>query len=123
MSLESNRHPYNSPYAKLCYLRSILEVRIARILDRLCEAGVYRTWSYEAEQFRFKGSKGGSRIYIPDFRVVDRAHKVFYIEGKGVLKPNDIKKMESIKLRGYDIYLLMSKDVAQWEKSLLLSRI
>ncbi len=123
MFSESKKHKYNSPYAGLCLLRSILEVRIARILDSLCAVGAYKIWSYEAEQIKFKGVKGGKRIYIPDFRVVDKSSRTFYIEGKGYLKPNDKKKMEAIKNQGYDIYLLMANDVSQWEKSLSLSRI
>jgi len=104
-------------------MRSLLEVRIGRILDRLCRARSYITWSYEAEQFKFKGTKGGSRRYIPDFRVVDKKGIAFYIEGKGYFKPNDKKKIEAMKLKGYDIYLLYAKDVTNWEESLTLSRI
>lgn len=118
----SNEFIYQSKYSGLIQLRSGLEVRVARILDLLCDRHIYRSWSYEKFSFKYKDTKGYNHNYVPDFRVIDQLGKIFFIESKGFFKRNDYNKIKSMKLRGIDIYLLMNDDVTKWERDLLIKR-
>jgi len=112
---------YFSPSAGKIFLKSKLEVRIARILDLLYERRIYKNWSYEKQIIRYKNGDGRFHNYYVDFKVIDSNSNPFFIEGKGKLRENDIRKLNAAKGTGVQLYLLKDEDVSQWEKDLFIS--
>lgn len=80
-------------------MRSALEMRLAKLLDKL-----EIEWEYEPEYFTLKK---GEITYLPDFKLKNR--KVF-IEVKGVYKKEDEQKIERfVKETENELILVNSK--------------
>lgn len=66
------------------YFRSAWEANFARYLNFLVANGDIMKWEYEPDTFEFTAIKRGTRSYLPDFKVWDKADsKPYYYELKG----------------------------------------
>lgn len=86
-------------------MKSKLEEDVASQLKKIKKIH----YSYETDKFKYVIKE---RTYIPDFTIVLPSGRVFYIEAKGYLRPEDRTKMVAVKLANpnADIRFLFSKD-------------
>lgn len=86
-------------------MKSRLEEDVASQLKKIKKIH----YSYETDRFKYVIKE---RTYIPDFTIVLPSGRVFYIEAKGYLRPEDRTKMVAVKLANpnADIRFLFSKD-------------
>lgn len=86
-------------------MKSKLEEDVASQLKKIKKIH----YSYETDKFKYVIKE---RTYIPDFTIVLPSGRIFYIEAKGYLRPEDRTKMVAVKLANpnADIRFLFSKD-------------
>ncbi len=99
------------------YCRSQVEVRFARILEQLKEAGAIVTWDYEPKDFWFEDIRRGTCSYRPDFRVVwaDEGEIWYETKSAGGLRQKDVTKYRRMAKRYPQIrlVLLLSRPLSQ----------
>jgi len=67
------------------YFRSSWEANWARYLGWLKSIGEIKAWDYESDRFEFAKITRGSRLYTPDFKVVNSDGSVEFHEIKGYM--------------------------------------
>jgi len=79
------------------YFRSEWEVKVAKYLQVLKQAGKIKEWEHEPHTFWFNEIKRGTRSYLPDFRVTrpDRTH--YWVEVKGYMDRKSQTKLKRLK--------------------------
>jgi len=77
--------------------KSKIERKWATYLEMLKQLGAIEDWDYEPYQFVFKERFRRRRVYIPDFRVIEKTHGLrqrIYHEVKTYLRQPDILKFK-----------------------------
>ena len=75
-----------------CFFRCGFEVRWAKYLELLKQAGEITYWEYETKKFEFEGIRSGTVFYIPDFFIQYSNGEMLWHETKGHLKQKDVTK-------------------------------
>lgn len=60
-------------------------------------------WIYEPEKFNWYPPQPKIRKYTPDFKIINRKGKIFFVEFKGWLRPADKTKMKAVKHQRPDL--------------------
>lgn len=76
------------------YYRSLWEANYARYLEWLKEHDQIQDWMFEPKTFYFEGIKRGCTNYKPDFWVLDKDDRQYWVEVKGWMDPKSITKIK-----------------------------
>lgn len=65
------------------FYKSAWEANVARILEKMKQAGEIKEWLYEDKIFWFETIRRGVRSYVPDFKVIgfDDTHEWWEVKG------------------------------------------
>ena len=74
------------------FFKSGFEVRWAKYLEFLKQAGEITYWEYETKKFEFEGIRSGTVFYTPDFFVQYPNGEMLWHETKGHLTQKDVTK-------------------------------
>jgi predicted nuclease of restriction endonuclease-like RecB superfamily len=93
MSRRSNKDPASLTYKGVVY-RSGLEVTVAKALEKFKRKNKELKFKFECESLPYVLAE---RVYVPDFRVERADGSVIYIEVKGYLDRDSVRKMLAVK--------------------------
>lgn len=100
------------------FMKSIWERNVARYLEWLKGIGEVVEWQYEPKRFIFESIQFGNRSYRPDFYVVEKGGKSYWLEVKGWMDNSSRVKLERMA-RYYPSEKIVVMDAPQYR---LLSR-
>jgi len=82
---------------KFCKFKSKIEYKWCQYLEILKQLGAIEDWDYEPKKFVFEERFRRRRVYIPDFRVIEKTHGLrqrVWHEVKTYLRQPDILKFK-----------------------------
>lgn len=91
------------------------ELRICRILDSMVEKNYIKRWTYTKDRVSYINTDGKKCSYLLDFKVIRNDESFYYIECKGYIHENDIRKWIATVNQNKNLEVWFETDIIRYE--------